>query len=41
VPVFSIDDQGSAGSSASPFYNSSTEMPSGERTKAMRPPRGG
>jgi len=38
---FGIDAQGSAGSSASPFWSSSIEMLSGVRTKAMRPSRGG
>ena len=33
--------QGSAGASAAPFCSSSIEMLSGERTKAMRPSRGG
>ncbi len=41
TPTLGIDFQGSAGASAAPFCNSSTEMLSGERTKAMRPSRGG
>lgn len=41
LPVFFIDAHGSLGSSASPFCRSSIEIPSGERTKAMRPSRGG
>ncbi len=40
-PVFGIDAQGSAFGSASPFWSNSTEMLSGERTKAIRPSRGG
>ena len=40
VPVFGIDSHGSLGSSE-PSWISSTEMPSGERTKAMCPSRGG
>ena len=40
-PVFSMLAHGSAGSSASPSCNSSTEILSGLRTKAMRPSRGG
>jgi len=40
-PVLGIDAQGSAGGMASPFCYSSMEMASGERTKAMRPSRGG
>ena len=40
-PVLGIDAHGSAGASASPFWSSSTEMPSGERTNAMWPSRGG
>ena len=40
-PVFVIDAQGSLGGSASPFCRSSIEMLSGDRTKAMRPSRGG
>ena len=41
LPVFSIDSHGSAGSRAGPFCSSSIEMPSGERTNAMWPSRGG
>ena len=41
IPVFGIDVQGSAGAFASPFCRSSTETLSGERTKAIRPSRGG
>ena len=40
-PVFSMLFHGSAGSSESPSCSSSNEMPSGERTKAMWPSRGG
>lgn len=40
-PVFFMDAHGSAGSSGLPFCRSSTECPSGERTKAIRPSRGG
>jgi Tol biopolymer transport system component len=40
-PVFFMDFHGSRGGSASPFCSSSMEMPSGERTKAMCPSRGG
>lgn len=40
-PVFSMLDQGSAGARASPACSSSMEILSGERTKAMRPSRGG
>ncbi len=40
-PVFSMDAQGSAGASESPSCSNSMEMPSGERTNAMRPSRGG
>jgi hypothetical protein len=32
---------GSRGGSAGPSWSSSIEMPSGERTKAIRPSRGG
>ncbi len=35
-PVLGMDFHGSAGGSALPFCSSSTEMLSGERTKAMR-----
>ena len=41
LPVFGIEAQGSAGGRRRPFCRSSTEMLSGERTKAMRPSRGG
>src|SRR5690606_15509373 len=41
TPVLGMEAQGSAGGNGSPLCNSSTEMPSGERTKAMRPSRGG
>ncbi|MFT7492503.1 MAG: hypothetical protein ACI80S_002106, partial [Pseudohongiellaceae bacterium] len=34
-PIFSIEAQGSIGSSAAPFCKSSIEIPSGERTKAI------
>jgi hypothetical protein len=40
-PVFGIDDHGSAGAFGSPFWSSSIECRSGERTKAMLPSRGG
>ena len=40
-PVFSMLAQGSAGALASPACRSSMDMLSGERTKAMRPSRGG
>src|SRR4051812_5981010 len=40
-PVLGMLVQGSAGGSGSPACNSSMEMPSGVRTKAMRPSRGG
>ena len=40
-PVLAMLVQGSAGGSASPACNSSIEMLSGVRTKAMRPSRGG
>jgi lactoylglutathione lyase len=36
-----METQGSTGGRAVPSCNSSMEMPSGERTKAMRPSRGG
>ncbi len=39
-PTLGIDFHGSAGGNAPPFCNSSTEMLSGERTKAMWPSRG-
>ncbi len=41
LPVLAIEAQGSACGRASPFWISSIEMPSGERTKAMWPSRGG
>ncbi len=41
VPVFGMLAQGSAGGLASPICKSSTEIPSGLFTKAMRPSRGG
>ncbi len=41
LPVFGIEAQGSAGGSAPPACRSSIEILSGERTKAMRPSRGG
>jgi hypothetical protein len=40
-PVFGIEAHGSFGGSAAPRCKSSIEMPSGERTKAMFPSRGG
>ena len=40
-PVFGMLAHGSAFGSAAPFCSNSTEMLSGERTKAMRPSRGG
>jgi len=40
-PVLGIEDQGSAAGRASPFWSSSTDCRSGERTNAMRPSRGG
>ena len=40
-PVLAMLVQGSAGGSASPACSSSREMPSGVRTKAIRPSRGG
>ena len=40
-PTFGIDAQGSSGGRRSPICNSSMEMPSGERMKAMCPSRGG
>lgn len=40
-PVFFIEAQGSWGGNASPFWRSSIECLSGERTKAMTPSRGG
>jgi len=41
LPTFSIDTQGSQGGNASPACNNSIDTRSGERTKAMRPSRGG
>ena len=41
TPVFGIEDQGSAGANAGPACSSSIEMPSGDRTNAIRPSRGG
>ena len=41
TPTFGIDAHGSAGASAGPACNSSTDTLSGERMKAMRPSRGG
>jgi len=41
LPVFSIEAQGSCGGRLSPRCRSSTEIPSGERTKAIWPSRGG
>ena len=41
VPVFAIETQGSAGGFAAPFCSNSIEMPSGERTNAILPSRGG
>jgi nucleoside-diphosphate-sugar epimerase len=41
APVFGMLLHGSSGERAPPFCSSSTEMLSGERTKAMRPSRGG
>ncbi|MNT58866.1 hypothetical protein D3C72_1963300 [compost metagenome] len=41
APVFGMESQGSAGARLSPFCRISIEMPSGERTKAMWPSRGG
>ena len=40
-PVLGIDAHGSAGGFDPPFCRSSTEIPSGERTNAMWPSRGG
>src|SRR5690606_17517430 len=40
-PVFGMEAQGSAAASGSPFWRISNEMPSGERTKAILPSRGG
>lgn len=41
LPIFGADAQGSATGRFSPFCRISIEMPSGERTNAMRPSRGG
>src|SRR5690606_38176958 len=41
LPTLGIDAQGSCGGFAPPFCSSSIEMLSGERTKAIRPSRGG
>lgn len=41
LPVLAIEAQGSAGASAPFFCSSSTEMPSGDRTNAIWPSRGG
>jgi hypothetical protein len=41
TPVFGMLAQGSAGFNDGPCCSSSMEIPSGERTKAMRPSRGG
>ncbi len=41
APTLGIETQGSAGALAGPACSNSTEMPSGERTKAMWPSRGG
>jgi len=41
APTFGIELHGSALGSDPPFCSSSTEIPSGERTKAMWPSRGG
>jgi hypothetical protein len=41
LPVLGMEAQGSCGARASPACSSSMEMPSGERTKAMCPSRGG
>ena len=41
VPVLAIESHGSAGASAAPCWRSSMETPSGERTNAIRPSRGG
>ena len=40
-PVLGIDIHGSAAGNASPFCSSSIDTLSGDRTKAMRPSRGG
>lgn len=41
VPVLGIEIQGSSGAFAPPRCSNSMEIPSGERTKAIRPSRGG
>ena len=41
TPTLGAEAQGSAGGNAGPACKSSMEMLSGERTKAMRPSRGG
>ena len=41
APTFRIDIHGRAGASARPACSNSIEMPSGERTNAMRPSRRG
>ncbi len=41
VPLFFIDAHGSSGGRACPFCRSSIEIPSGDRTNAIRPSRGG
>ena len=41
TPVFGMLTHGSAGCKDAPCCSSSTEIPSGERTNAMRPSRGG
>ena len=41
VPVFGMETQGSQGSRAAPFCSNSMEIPSGERTNAILPSRGG
>jgi hypothetical protein len=41
APVFGMEAQGSRGGSAPPRCKSSIDMPSGDRTKAMWPSRGG
>jgi hypothetical protein len=40
-PILSIDDHGSWGGSALPFWSNSIEIWSGDRTNAMWPSRGG
>ena len=41
APVLGIEAQGSAEALCSPFWSNSIEIPSGERTNAMYPSRGG